>query len=362
MRVIQYYKFWIGRKIPFLEWPDLIQKLMEQTELHYGGFCYYFKTGKRGAKAALKDCPALAPADFEGEPDKLHALTNLEDGGGCGEEELMALMPKIDRRYGFQSACFIYRDVDFFSRRTPTERVKEGKTPSCFAGSQIILERSAVFPTENNIQLFIDIYHDGEVLDPSPYREAVRQLLPGCRFIEYMNYLFDSEEQRKYDALNQSAAEMIRRAEKFCEERMIPLGKERTAGEKPKISLTSAITKLCRQFGMEYVGYTLGSHDIQKRTARGHYIIVHVSISGWNQIVDFDARFAGLGFNHRFLFSRCIPEDQQQEISHLTRCFEILAEAEKEVLPALDAHYPPTPEWYVPHGYWANGIPAPGLS
>ena len=57
-------------------------------------------------------------------------------------------------------------------------------------------------------------------------------------------------------------------------------------------------------------------------------------------------RYVGAGFDHRVGSTFRYPQDQNDLEEYLLQIFEALASAEKDVIPALDTHYPPTPDWF----------------
>lgn len=59
-------------------------------------------------------------------------------------------------------------------------------------------------------------------------------------------------------------------------------------------------------------------------------------------------RYVGAGFDHRIGSTFRYPQDQKDLESYLLQIFQVLVSAEKDVIQALDAHYPPTPDWFAP--------------
>ena len=364
MRVFRQYLFRVGTKIPFPEWPGVARAFLRENGLSCGAFRYYFNVDYSASlDLALKECPALGPVRTD-ESNKRHpvsCLTNMMDGQGLSEEELTAHLPRIYRRYGFFKSYLIWQDIDFFSRHTETVFREGIDLPSTRMGSQMIMLRDVITPQWNTIGLFVDITHESGLLDATPYRDAMQHLLPGIPGKERLMCIFSDEEQRQYDALNERAAPLIEKAQEFLSER-IPQPEDGESEFGKKLSLAGVFKKLCRQYGYEYIRYEYLSFFIRKRTENGHYIRLDIDIGRTGQEVNMAVNFTGLGFDRRVFYVGFEPGSQARAEEHLKRCFEALDAAEKKVFPALDAHYPPTPEWFVPHGYWANGIPAPGLS
>ena len=118
MLAIQTYRFWIRSKIPFSEWPQIAKSFLSQQSLNHSRFLYYFEDAWGACPKAVKNYPNLGPVrECGGIRQNTPYLSNIEDGIGCSETEIMALMPKIHRRYGFGESYIIFQDIDF-SRRT----------------------------------------------------------------------------------------------------------------------------------------------------------------------------------------------------------------------------------------------------
>ena len=105
MLAIQTYRFRIKTKIPFSEWPQIAKTFLSQQSLHYGRFLYYFEDLCDACPKAVKNYPNLGPVRKRSNIWQRPYLSNIEDGVGCSEAEIMALMPKIHRRYGFNIKC-----------------------------------------------------------------------------------------------------------------------------------------------------------------------------------------------------------------------------------------------------------------
>ena len=347
MRVIMHYTFKIKSKIPFPEWPGIVKEYMKSMNLHYSAFRYYFEFKESETHASISDCPALAPIrPF----DSLSSyISNLEDSKGASEEEVMSLIQKIYRRYGFYETYFIYQDVDFFSKSIPTTVLSPGNTPSCYNGSKIVLNRSIIFPNYSGITLSVDILHDGHILSPICYLEAMKQLLPGIKPEERLEIQLNDDEKMHYELLNQSAAPKLEPLEEFFDQHLRAQSDTPSAPGDNKISLAGPLKKMCLKYGYDYVKYTFNTFYIQKRTANGHYILLQFDMGSYNTFMRPNIFFSGLGFHHCLFSSLNHASRNASEAADLLICvFESLSEAEKTLLPALDAHYPPTPEWFVP--------------
>ena len=61
MLAIQTYRFLIGTKIPFSDCPGIVQTFLNQQNLHYDRFLYYFHDNYGGLPKIMKDCPHIGP-------------------------------------------------------------------------------------------------------------------------------------------------------------------------------------------------------------------------------------------------------------------------------------------------------------
>ena len=81
-----YYSFYIGTKIPFSEWPDIVQSYMKQQGLHYSDFHYCFEGLPKVIAKAAKECPELGPIRTrQGIKTEDYYLSNTESDTGCTE-------------------------------------------------------------------------------------------------------------------------------------------------------------------------------------------------------------------------------------------------------------------------------------
>lgn len=350
MLAIQCYRFLIGSKIPFSDWPQIVQTFLEQQSLHYQRFLYYFEDNYGGLPKAIQDCAQMAPIRMRpGSAGNNFYLSNIEDGTGCTEAEIMALMPKIYRRYGFSKTHIIYQDIDFFSQNIPAIVQAPGNTPDCIKGSGITLYRDSVFPRWSSIDLRIIINDGQKTLDPTPYFHAMRQLLPGVRYMGYVECCMSDEEQNACDILNADATVLLEAARSHLG-KLLPSESEQPLlmRNTPKLSVAPVLKKMCKQYGYTYVKYEYHTFFIQRRTANGHYILLDIDVGPTFQEVNSLIRYIGAGFDHRIAYSSHSPLNQADLENYLSQCFHGLRSAEEVVFPALDAHFPPTPDWFAP--------------
>ncbi len=348
MLAIQTYRFLIGTKIPFSDCPGIVQNFMERQNLHYDRFLYYFEDNFGGLPKIMKDCPHIGPMRSRpSNAGELFYLSNIEEDTGCSEAEIISVVPKIHRRYGLSKAHIIYQDIDFFEQKIPAILQAPGNTPSCIKGSGITLYRDSVFPRWNSIDLKIIIHNGTNTYDPTPYFEAMQQLLPGVRYMGFVECCLTSEEQSLYDRLNEQTTTFVQSActhfDQQLPERITPTP---AVLDTPKFSVAPALKRIGKQYGYSYIKHEYGCFFVQKRTANGHYIVLDIDVGPMFKGAGLLIRYVGAGFDHRIGSTFRYPQDQKDLEDYLLQIFEALASAEKDVIPALDAHYPPTPDWF----------------
>lgn len=351
MMAIQTYRFLIGTKIPFSHFPEIAQTFLNQQNLHYDRLLYYFhdfRDSSGGLPKIMKDCPHIGSIrSLPSNTGHSFYLSNIDEDTGCTEAEIISVMPKIHRRYGLSDAYIIYQDIDFFAQKIPAVIQAPGNTPHCINGSSITLYRDSVFPRWTSINLKIIIHYGTNTYDPTAYFEAMQQLLPGIRCMGFVECCFTDEEQVLYDQLNEHVTPLVQCT---CDhfEKQLPEKSPHTpaAYDTPKLSVAPALKKLCKQYGYSYVKHEYGCFFVQKRTANGHYIVLDIDVGPIFKGVGALIRYVGLGFDHRIHYSFRQPSDQKDLEDYLLQIFEALASAEKDIIPALDSHYPLTPDWF----------------
>lgn len=348
MFAIQTYNFLIGTKIPFTEFPGILQTFLKEQNLHYEQFLYYFEDNFDGLPKIMKDCPNIGPIRLRQQNVSFLYISNIEEATACTEEEILRVVPKIHRRYGISESYLIYQGVDFFGKTLPTLIQAPGNTPHCIKGPGIVLHRDAVFPRWTKISLRI-VVHDGACsYDPTPYFEAMQKLLPGIRYMGFVECCLSEEEHAVYEGLNQRALPLVVQACQYFSERL-PSHPDTYEADTPKFSVAPILKRLGKLYGYTYVKYEYGCYFLQKRTEKGHYISIDIDVGPRFREVTLLVRFIGAGFDHRISNSISrYPRNQKELDSLILQFFMILASAEKEIIPTLDAHYPPTPDWFVP--------------
>ena len=351
MRVIGTYYFQIGSKIPFNQWPDLVQTFLQQHGLSYDRFIYYFKENIFGLEKALKDCPKLGPIKryYLEKGGMVRYLSNL-DGEGCTEEEILALMPKIYRRYGFDDTYLIYQNIDFFAERIPATVEEPANRPECIKGASIVCHKDSVFPRLSGITMHIEIGDEHGVKDAAPYVSGMQALLPKTNCLEFVECVMTEEERAMYAQLNEAAAPLLENARKYSESRL-PQPGAKWLGDPPKLTAVPVIKKLCKKFGYTFIKHDSGLTCVEKRTENGHCMMLRVDVTPIGKHVNVWIDFVGLGFRHRIGTAHHAPKNQKELEVYLVEIFAALADMEQETIPALDGHFPPTPSWFVPNIY-----------
>ena len=135
MRPINPYCFSIGTKIPYSDWPEIVHQYLDRPGISFRRFMYHFKDlfnfyetvdekWSHGSCAkAVRDCPAPGEIHFlngsaYGTLDALW-LGNIDSETACTEADLLPLMKKIHRRYGFSETNLYYYDIDFSTMLFP---------------------------------------------------------------------------------------------------------------------------------------------------------------------------------------------------------------------------------------------------
>ncbi len=382
MRVFQNYSFLIKTKIPFSQWHEIAYAFMKNCGVKNNKFQYYFEDldhtesfknylkkcedgsihvsefrideakrylrSKLSFEKALADCPSLGPvyrtkqenADF----DCIH-LSNFQSENGATEEEVISLMSKIYRYYGFSESHIIFQDIDFFGKCVPFVFEKDIHGNYLNYGSSVILYRDRVFPHWSGITFRIEVLHDGQYYDPTPYLEEAKKLLPKIRPDSFMTYYLSPEEKEMYKGLEQTAKPLVKEVKDFALARLPEFNEPQ---ETENFSFAPILKKTAKKYGFKYVQYLYYCYFVQKRTQNGHFISVcfdtnihEGSINGG--MID----LKGLGFELRLFNAKCYIYNSKTAERHLEALFRILCEAEEhDTFKELDNHFPTTPDWY----------------
>lgn len=307
MKVIQIYQFAIGTKIPFSQWPDIVREYLRGLGLTYERFLYYFDENGLGIQKAIKECPKLGPVQRRTTHKSMHRYLSNLDGSGCTEAEIMGMMSKIYRRYGFNDTFLMYDGIDFFSERVPTLETAPANHLSCLKGASITCHRDSVFPSGSSIMMQIVVGDERGIKDPTHYLEEMKKLLPKIPYTEYVECVADEEEQAMYERLKAEAAPVAEQLRRKADSRL-PQPASHWHGTPPPLKAAPVIKKLCKRFGYTY---TRGGNG-QKRTANGHYLTLRVDVTPLGKHVRVWIDFEGLGFYYLLGHSNFGPRDQKE--------------------------------------------------
>lgn len=376
MRAIKTWRFNIKTKIPFSEWPTIVHAFLNECNLSYSRYMYYFEdyadssepTGEPsvrcGCRRILKDLPSLGEIRYHGYAKYLMSdsfwLSNIDCESSVSEADILPLMKKIHRSYGIPDCYLYYYDIDFLGCTIPFERDYSIAEKMCLVkgmdydptrliefqpyGSGIVLHRDVC--GENYLDLSIDILHDGKENDPEPYFRKMRELLPNVRYTESMKIYMTDEEKQQIEEANRNAVPIIGKASDYFLRFVCSKEKQNTFSS--SYSLAPKLKKLSKKYGYQYRKTNENYYFlIEKRTERGNVLQLCVYTGPSHYYLCFDLFFQGIGFRHSLCGSMQTPADQQEADECLEKMFKVLSEFEEDILPELDALFPPTPHWFV---------------
>jgi hypothetical protein len=252
-------------------------------------------------------------------------------------------MPKIHKSYGFTETYLCYHDVRFFSRSWPASIDAYAAGLEGVWGPSILLRRWQVTPSQNGIILHVDIGDGSEVLDASPYLDAMAELLPGVRRMESTHAELTPREQAELEEIQRRAEPAAAAASAFFAGSFPAPTEQGCSGA---VSLAPALKRLCRQYSYRYLCAAPRLYRAEKQTANGHFITLEFDTGRTGCEANVLISLEGPGFSRRIASILCHPTDQKDAESHLHKVFAALGEAEDTVLAKLDRMYPPSPEWY----------------
>ncbi len=381
MRIIQKRNYWIGTKIPYSQWPELIHRYLLEQGLSSQKFLYYFddivspwmakaEDGtpdyNHGCMRLIRDLPEIGlPREIWARKTGLHHffLSNIDTNEGCSESQIMPLINRIHRSYRLSDCDLYYLDIDFFSDMIPAERSlkkaerlsrQEGQdlNPLIFLehqpyGSGFRLHRDLT--ADNYLSLSIDILHHGKVMNPKPYFSAMQELLPGIRYSEKFDIYTTDKEQEEFDRRNEAARPTIERCEKWLEEKLPGVPHQNYFDS--RYNLAPKLKKLAKLYGYTYSFQGNGIYLFEIKTKNGHIFHIIVDSGPSHHDTGFILSFQGLGFQHWLRSVRFTPTNQQEFDACAEHVLDVVEEFRQEMLPALDACWPPTPDWFIP-AWW----------
>ena len=377
MRLIKTQVFQIGKKIPYSEWPGIVHRYLREQGLSSGKFLYYFMDlwyspefkqeygiGAYGCDRLAKDLPAIGAPREHNDSDNsgVHDLfiSNIDTNGSCSEAQIMPLMKKIHRSYGLVESDLYYLDVDFFSQVIPAGRDLRFVEDFCRRserpfdpfirladqpyGSGFRLYRYST--GGNYLSLSIDILRNGVVADPSDYFAALQVMLPGIRHTEHLDIYPSDSDQQEFDRLNTAAEPAVERCRGWLGERL-PAG-FRQNHFPSNYNLAPKLKKLAKQYGLSYSFHGDGVFTLDRKTKLGHILRMNVDSGPSRFDTSFSLNFQGLGFRHSLHYAQFTPTNQEEFDACAEQVLSVMADFEEEMLPALDACWPQTPDWYIP--------------
>ena len=384
MRILQCYRFLVGTKIPFDQWPRIIEDYLHRHDLtprmfHYcledydntdrarsvldGTKCETCPSStdlcghcrKRAADLlckgtacdrALKEAPYLGPIKIRRTRyDLIRSLNNFDDTSDQAKDQIYPIISKIYRRYGFAHSSLIYRDIDFFSRRVPTPTPEPEYLLNGYPSSGITLHRSCI-SNDNAIILVVDSCYPGQIPDASPYADALGQLLPGIKRLSATKIIMEEEERGRYEEIHRRAGPLVKQARAAFLEQM----PEEKGNDEPgsKVSVASWLKKLGKRHGYAYLGYRDHVYSMEKKLPNGHYICLEFVSAPLSADADPIVSLCGLGFEHKIWTDGFSPQNPRDASEYFTKLFDVLSLAESTVFPAILDLYPPSPDWFIP--------------
>ena len=360
MRVLDCGLFKVKTKIPFSNWAEIIHTYLETQGLHYGKLYYYFEdlvsvddtekydyAMKKGSCAkAQRDCPAFGDIHcYRGSEytDTLY-LSNIETPTECTEKDILPLMKKLHRYYGFSQCDLYYADIDFFQKMIPSEK-EHVKDLSLYKidGSGIHLHRDCL--GENYICLSVDILHDGNLLDATPYFEAMESLMPGIKMTKERRVIFDEDAKRVLSECNKSAKPVVEKCISFLKKNF-PYGVSQNY-EYTKYSCAQALRKCAKESGFIYKKVEEAFfYCIEKKTERGNILQLEAACGPGHYRVEFEVIFKGMGFEYVLGWCSYSPANQTELETFIRKLIKILEKLEADFIPELASCYPVTPAWF----------------
>lgn len=384
MRILQSFLYNLGSKPSFDQLPAIVDDFLQIQGLTHRIFHYYledldltemFRSTVDGTKCQRCGAPRYVCAGCRDEAErylrrgtscqraakdnpflgKIHvhedknfitqALHNFDDNTNNSKDNIYGILPKIYRRYGFGEVMLIYRDIDFFSQHTTSPAPEFTVPMQTYQGSAITILRNGV-PAGNAIILTIASDNPSDLPDASIYAEALKQHLNCKKYLSTTKVVMSEQENALYEDLNRRAIPLIQSAKDFFDNRIPDF-----PGDDDTASLSQFafhLKKLASHFGYEYKGYSYYMYFLEKKLVNGHYICLEFVSHPRSPCADPFVNLCGLGFNHQIWIGNFKPQKPQDIKNYLTLFFEVLAQAENTVLPAILDLYPQTPDWFMP--------------
>ena len=384
MRVLQSFRYTLGTHPAFDQLPAIIDDFLHTYGLTHRVFHYYFenldltemfRTRLDGVKCQQCDAPKYACARCRNEAERylrkgtscqravqehpflgnihiqqssssiIQSLHNFNDNTNNAKASIYDILTKIYRRYGFAEVLLIYRDIDFFAQRATSPAPELTVPIQRYPGSSITISRGGT-PAGNVVLLTIASDDPSALPDATIYAEALKQHLNCKKYLPVTDLVLSAQEKAFYDNLNRQAAPLIQSAKSFFDHRIPSLVHVDDAASLAQLS--SQLKKISSRYGYTYRGYQYYMYFLEKKLSGGHYISLEFVSNPRFPSADPFVNLCGLGFNHQIWFGNFTPHNPQDIKNYLTTFFEVLAEAERTVIPAILDLYPNTPDWFVP--------------
>lgn len=357
MRIFQHYNFEVGTKISFQDWPAIVLRFLDERGLHHHQLLYYFSDYETlwfktkpitACHKAVKENPQLGSVYTKTEKDaKVVYLTNIGTEAGCSEAELLALMPKLYRRYGFVDSILTFTEIDFFHRINSScsydaEDVTHLRNLS--SGSYIKLIRSCC-SKDNTICMVIDITDDDGPLDASVYLNAFINYFPGIKYEAYQTVELSSEERANYASCAGRASSLLMH---FCKQEP-----EQWEPDPPPVDIRASWTpgptlkRMITQYGYAYHRREYGCYYFYKRDSFGHLIMLELDAEPSSGAFYVRLLYNGLGFSHRIPIAVTYRAGKKEFRNFMQYVFSKVQQLEETILLQVGSVYPPTPSWFV---------------
>lgn len=257
------------------------------------------------------------------------------------DEIICPLLGKIYRSYGFTKSRLYYFDIDFFGRVIPTE-MNDAKIEDRPVGSGITIEKS--ISGSNFVRFSVDVLNGEELLDPTPYVEAMKELLPGVKANSGMIIYLSPEEKKAMAGVHNNAAGELGEAVEFFIEN---LPADYYGICPSKYSVAAKLKKLAGKYRFKYANeYQSLMFSLSKRTEKGNMLAVEVISSPSRYNLQVSVTCEGLGFKQYLGSGNYAPADQAEFNKLMDDLIDAVSRFENTLLPQLDSKYPETPVWY----------------
>ena len=176
----------------------------------------------------------------------------------------------------------------------------------------------------------------------------MKALLPGIRCNESTIVYLSPEEAALSEKAAKSAALLVKEAWNIIFDALDE--KELNSNAPGPRSFGKAMKKLGKELSYRHFKCR-GGWAMKKRTPSNNIICITVSCNDRPDIysgVDMDIALQGALFRHRLGGGCHAPINQEEVEAFVGKALETVAELEKEIIPAIESLYPPSPLWFEP--------------